>query len=461
MRYLKRMRFDVRVSCAIVGLAFAALALPSSAAAFSAAINFEPEPQSVYGFRPDLGYALEPHASLLGQFGWSEDAHAAAVWERGSPLTRADIRYQTFIDMSRLSSLAKWEMNVPNGSYSVEIVAGTPGYDFWNYQSISVEGMTVVDGYPNYSPVPGGSFRWARGSRVITVTDGRITMTRSSSFAKPCMIQIQSVGGTGEVMPVGDSPGWHQIFAEDFNVNKARGTMGASTPTEPVYTGSGGTQWYAYPPGYYDHSPVDHPDLARPYRADEVLSVENGLLVYNLHAINGQPAGANLSPVLPGSAVSGGPYPQYRQFGRFSVRMKVDTADLSQYHLVPLLWPRKEGSQYPDEWQFAESDFPEVDLKPGVTLPVSGFTHYGIGLALQFGSNHDMHDWHTYTQDWTPTMRWYYVDGVPIFQTAAPVYQDLERWQLQLETNVPIYPQPPAQAGKVWIDWATVDAYVP
>jgi beta-glucanase (GH16 family) len=67
-----------------------------------------------------------------------------------------------------------------------------------------------------------------------------------------------------------------------------------------------------------------------------------------------------------------------------------------------------------------------------------------------------MHDWHTYTQDWTPLVRRYYVDGRLIKTTINPVYSGAQRWQLQTETN-----GNGTNSGHLQVDWVAVYSYAP
>ncbi len=143
--------------------------------------------------------------------------------------------------------------------------------------------------------------------------------------------------------PVADLPGWKHIVADNFTKDAPLGSW-ANPPSDPakvVYVGDGGTQWLTYPQTFTDT--YQH----RPYRPpDQVLSVGNGTLDYYLHNVDGQPAGANPSPILPNGT-------QYQTYGRYSVRLKADTATLAEYHIAFLLWPQSE--LWPSD---GEEDFP-------------------------------------------------------------------------------------------------------
>jgi hypothetical protein len=242
-----------------------------------------------------------------------------------------------------------------------------------------------------------------------------------------------------EFFPTGNAQDFELVFADDFTKPAALGTMGSDTdPKKIVYTGSTGTNWRTYPKTYVDTFPK------RPYRSDQVLSVQDGNLDFWLHNVDGQPAGANPSPVLPDGT-------QYQTYGRYSARVKIDAADLSEYSTAWLLWPKDEPN-----WASAESDFPEGPLLPG-RAGVYAYSHFGPG-QIEAGSDAsvDMHEWHTYTQDWTPLVRSYYVDGRLIYTTMNPIWGGPERWQLQTETN-----GNGTNSGHLLVDWVAIYSYAP
>lgn len=263
-------------------------------------------------------------------------------------------------------------------------------------------------------------------------------------YADDMSFQTTSTSPSGQAMPVGNLPGWRQVFAEDFTKAAPTGSWGASCTLDAdsgnkiVYTGATGTQWRTYPDCY--------PDTAskRPYRSDQVLSVHDGVLDFSLHNVDGQPAGANPSPVIDAATAS-----QYQTYGRYTARFRTDTTSLSEYHIAWLLWP-------PDDrdWQCAESDFPEAQLD---ATTVSAFAHYGCnGATDQYTHAIDFTQWHTVTQEWTPGVRKYYLDGTLIGTSTHSVSSGPERFQLQTETD-----GNGTHAGHLLVDWVAVYAYQP
>lgn len=249
---------------------------------------------------------------------------------------------------------------------------------------------------------------------------------------------------SGQAMPTGTLPGWRQVFAEDFTVTAPTGSWAASCATDPdpagkiVYTGAGGTQWRTYPDCYLDTY------QRRPYRSDQVLSVHDGVLDFHLRNVDGQPAGANPSPVIDRATGS-----QYQTYGRYTARFRVDTTTLSEYHIAWLLWPESDA-----DWQCAESDYPESSLS---APSVGAFAHHGCAGAVDgFSKQIDYTQWHTFTQEWVPGARRYYLDGQLIGTSTNAVFSRPQRWQLQTETD-----GYGTHSGHLLVDWVTVYAYQP
>jgi regulation of enolase protein 1 (concanavalin A-like superfamily) len=84
-----------------------------------------------------------------------------------------DQRYDTLNHMQKSANYS-WEIVVPNGTYTVTIVAGDPDYTDSNHQ-IAAEGQLVVS---ENSSSTGN--RFGEGTRQITVTDGKLTISPAS-----------------------------------------------------------------------------------------------------------------------------------------------------------------------------------------------------------------------------------------------------------------------------------------
>ncbi len=102
-------------------------------------------------------------------YGWDVD-NTANARERNS-VNSQDKRYDTFNHLQKALPAGRvWEIQVPNGRYSVFAVSGDPD----NQDSVfdlQVEGITIVSGTPT------ATARFVEGSGLVTVSDGRLTVS--------------------------------------------------------------------------------------------------------------------------------------------------------------------------------------------------------------------------------------------------------------------------------------------
>ena len=247
---------------------------------------------------------------------------------------------------------------------------------------------------------------------------------------------------SGLTVPIGDLPGWHQTFVDDFTVNAPLGSWGTKNPDKVVYTGDHGGKWVEYPDGWASTYTNGKPG----YRPAKVLSVHDGVLDFYLHNVSGLPSGANPSPLVSGTS-------QYQTYGRYTARIK--SATVPNYHAAWLLWPvnDKNGA-------CAESDFPETNLGKD---KVTAFTHNAANCKNyndqdEFDSKTRIDDgaWHTYTQEWGPGFRKYYIDSRLLGTSTTRVWSHDERWQLQTEPD-----GSGKSKGHLLVDWVAVYAYAP
>lgn len=313
------------------------------------------------------------------------------------------------------------------------------------------------------------------GSRAATPTasveaetgslqNGSVSEVDSSASGGSAVRFVASSGGnpSGVAMPSGDvtSGGhtWHQVIAEDFTVDAPlgswddSGTLTACPANADAveYTGASGAQWTSYPKCYLNTDHTHH------YRSDQTLSVHGGQLDYWLHSVGGVPTSANPGPIFPGGS-------RNQTYGRFEVRFKTTTQSLSEFYVAWLLWPSDDA-----KWTCAESDFPESNL--GNTA-VNAYAHYNTDtINCPDSSRHqdayssviDFTQWHTYTQEWLPGRRNYYLDGVLLGSSTNNVYSGPERWQLQTEVTSSCdsgATNTCSQDGHLLLDWAVAYSY--
>jgi beta-glucanase (GH16 family) len=187
---------------------------------------------------------------------------------------------------------------------------------------------------------------------------------------------VSSCGASlsGQVMPFGDIPGWHQVFADDFN--------GTSLNT---------SNWYPYskqpggdPVGWWAPSHV----------------IVSGCLL----TLKGYKDAAAKSSVF----VTGGigmTDAHAQTYGKYLVRMRVDKGD--GISAIALLWPR--ANVWPPEVDFYED---------------GGGNRTSMSATLHCGSNgndtcqmekdltgYDFSQWHTLGVEWTAGKLVYTIDG--------------------------------------------------
>lgn len=245
---------------------------------------------------------------------------------------------------------------------------------------------------------------------------------------------------SGQPVPIGDLPGWKQIFYDDFTKDAAPGSWGSECDHGRIaYTGAQGQKWKSYPKCFTDTY------QKRPYRADSVLSVKDGVLNFYLHPVDGQPAGANPSPVINDTS-------QYQTYGRYTTRLKVDNPDLSEYHIAWLLWPQ--SGKWPDD---GEEDYPESALSD----TIGGFHHYAgkgacVGCQDKAITNAMFTSWHTFTIEWRPGNIKYILDDKVVLNSNNWVPTTPMRWQLQTETK-----GYGSHSGNLMVDWVAAYKYDP
>jgi hypothetical protein len=134
-----------------------------------------------------------PFASRGGgwSYGWRAD-NARAARDRNSSRS-LDQRWDTHLRMQDASSpRATWEIAVPNGWYSVRVVAGDPSY-FDGRMRIGAEGVTAIDFTPSSSQP------WQDRTVTTRVSDGRLTLHTLTGAAmnKLCFVEISSAKPPG------------------------------------------------------------------------------------------------------------------------------------------------------------------------------------------------------------------------------------------------------------------------
>ena len=156
-------------------------------------------------------------------YGWDVDSRGSAR-DRNSSYA-PDQRYDTVNYLRYAGVSRKWEIAVPNGDYSVKLVAGDPYYSR-RIIAVDVEGQRLLEGVTD-SRQP-----YIEAKRTVTVSDGRLTLTNANVPDRHnplAFIEIEAVhdgGGSGGGGP-GDDPATGVIAGRSFNDNNNDGAYNA------------------------------------------------------------------------------------------------------------------------------------------------------------------------------------------------------------------------------------------
>lgn len=247
----------------------------------------------------------------------------------------------------------------------------------------------------------------------------------STSNYQTFQVLAQPGAGDGVSMPVGNLPGWTQIFSDDFTTPVASGG----------FPGPYASKWSSYD-GFPDTSGAGWNDKS-------ILSVHDGYLDANVQTRDGKVLVTAPTPLLNGQW--GG-----QVYGRYSMRMKAPS--VQGFGIAALLWPDS------NNWNDGEVDFPESALSENA----KGYVHC-VGNpsvnCLWFDSGFTYADWHTYTIDWKPGSLTFLVDGNVVSTNTSSVPTKAMHWILQLESRGTTAAQ--AFNGHVLFDWATIYKYTP
>jgi hypothetical protein len=247
---------------------------------------------------------------------------------------------------------------------------------------------------------------------------------------------------SGAAMPVGNLPGWNQVFSDDFTTSVPVGgfsncTLGSSIMDSDCsgLPASVESQLWAYPDGWTDTSGNGR------YTPSQVLSIHNNMLDYYLHTSSGIHEVAAVVPKIPGGPTGNG-----LQYGAYAIRFKTDT--ISSYKTAFLLWPDSEN--WPAD---GEIDFPEGNLDS----TMSAYMHQEGATS---GSQQDAYNtsdtyasWHTAVIEWTPTTCEFILDGQVIGTSISLIPNTPMHWVLQAETALSGGAPADSISGHIYIAW--------
>jgi Glycosyl hydrolases family 16 len=257
-------------------------------------------------------------------------------------------------------------------------------------------------------------------------------------------------------MPVGDIPGWHQVFADNFAGDDVPlgSFSGCKWPTGAAVTQVNCTglaaypgveqKWAAYPDGWPDHS-------GGTYYPSKVISIQNGIMDLHIHSETSAGhtyhlVAAPVPKILGGPGAMGG-----LLYGRYAVRFRADP--LPGYKTAWLLWP--DSGIWPAD---GEIDFPEGNLDG----TMEAFMHWRGATsgeeASAFPTSATYGTWHTAVIEWTPSACSFYLDGALIGRTTKSIPDTPMHWVLQTQTEIGGTVPADSTEGDVQVAWVTAYA---
>ncbi len=303
--------------------------------------------------------------------------------------------------------------------------------------SLNAAGVAVVQGWVN-DPSSNHGFVLANA----TSADGVALASSESTTTKQrprLSIGYDAPGGTSgtSTAPVGNLPGWRQVFVEDLAQPAALGGF----MTSPYY-GARFKRTYPFPwKDTSKHGTYDPP---------KTMSVANDLLNIDMHTEGSEICIGTVEPTL---AIP----TRGQTYGRYAVRFRSNA--VAGFKTAWLLWPdsglRSEG----------EIDFPEGNLDG----TIKAFMHHAsndgtassLGTQDAFSTGASYTAWHTAVIEWTPGKVQFFLDGTRIGTSTTKVPSRPMHWVLQSETALSgALPSKSAHAH-VDIDWVAAWAYAP
>jgi hypothetical protein len=203
---------------------------------FSAKVNFQDgTSQGFTGYLADTGLAYGSRGGFT--YGWNADNTATA--RNRNATNSPDERYDTLNHLQKPSNPnAFWEIAVPNGTYTVRVVAGDPGF-FDSVFRINVEGVLAIDGTPTTSQ------RWFDNTVTVTVSDGRLTVSSAAGASnnKISFIDISpAAAAPAAFQQDGGADGLVSIEAENFDANVSQGGKSWTAYAATGFSGTGALQ---------------------------------------------------------------------------------------------------------------------------------------------------------------------------------------------------------------------------
>jgi hypothetical protein len=153
---------------------------------WAAKVNFQNSGATLFaGYLPDSGLVFANRGNGFS-YGWDVD-NTVNARQRNS-VNSYDVRYDTFNHLQKPAGGTTWEIAIPNGTYQVRIVSGDADFIDGNFQ-LNAEGVLIVSGAQTTTA------RWVEGVGIVTVNDGRLTVSNGAGAAnsKIAFIEISTI----------------------------------------------------------------------------------------------------------------------------------------------------------------------------------------------------------------------------------------------------------------------------
>lgn len=256
-----------------------------------------------------------------------------------------------------------------------------------------------------------------------------VTTCLPTAKAQSWTVPSYAADPSGLSMPVGNIPGWQQVFTDNFTEDVPVGDFPAQVSSK----------WGAYQDGWRDTTKHGT------YEASKVVSIQNGMMNMYLHTQDGVHMVAAPYPIIPGATgPEGGTV-----YGMYEVRFKAQP--VVGYKTAWLLWPDSENA---DD---GEIDFPEGNL----SQKILGYMHEVSPYVTDQGAyktSYTYADWHTATTIWTSKSVIFLLDNKVIgdFTYKVAIPSTAMHYVLQTETRTGGGAPPNTSAGNVYVDWVSI-----
>jgi hypothetical protein len=298
----------------------------------------------------------------------------------------------------------------------------------------------MTDGAHQHDRVRGRHSGWRRAAAVAAAIAGAGLLSACTNFSASSSppapppppapkTAAQRPARNTATLPGPSLPGWHRVFADDFQTPVALGQFPAAVADT----------WFSYADGTKDTRKNGV------YMPTKTVSIADGILNVHLHTEDGVHMSAALLPIVHGAHGREGGL----LYGRYMVRMRAQS--VAGYKASLLLWPDTET--WPRD---GEIDYPEADLGGLIHAylhfqgATTGGQQAGFVTAETYGP------WHTMTLTWLPNFVQFQLDRQIVGTVTSGIPNTPMHPIIQIETRT-IGPEPTDQAaGNVQLAWVAV-----